>query len=301
MPRDAAAKRWCFTINNYTTAELDTLVDSADNFDYLCFGRERGDNNTPHLQGYVVLKQKLRLANVKALPGFQRSHLEVSRGTPLQASDYCKKEGDYSEFGQLPTGQGRRTDFEELKEWIKIQDERPTDRMLAEEFPSLWGRYRSACISFRELFSAQPQLVTGNLRTWQNNLDVLVNEPADDRTVHFLVDENGNSGKSWLTRHWFSSRPDDVQMFTIAKRDDLAYAVDPDKSLFVFDVPRGGMQFLQYTILEQLKNRVVFSPKYDSRVKILKKNCHVVVFSNEEPDRDKMSRDRYKVTHIRRL
>lgn len=301
MPRDAPAKRWCFTINNYTPVELQTIVDSADNFDYLCFGRERGSNNTPHLQGYAVLKVKLRLANVKVLPGFGRAHLEVSRGTPKQASDYCKKDGDFEEFGSLPTGQGKRSEFDDLKEWLKRRDTRPTDRDMAEEFPSLWGRYRSSCISFRDLFTPHSRLVGGALRGWQAILNEKVAADPNDRDVMFYVDENGNSGKSWLTRYWFSEMPDDIQMLSVGKRDDLAHAIDPTRRLYVFDVPRGGMEYLQYTILEQLKNRVVFSPKYDSRTKILSRVPHVIVFCNEEPDRNKMSRDRYKITHIRRL
>lgn len=302
MPRDAPAKRWCFTLNNYTPAELTAICDSADRFDYLCFGRELGDSGTPHLQGFLCLKEKKRLTQVKQLDGLQRAHFEKSRGTAKQASDYCKKDGDFDEYGELPGAtQGNRTDFDELKEWIKEQEEPPTDRELAEEFPSLWGRYRSACISFRDLFSPQQVLVEGALRGWQQEITTRIEAPADDRKVFFLVDENGNSGKSWLTRYWYSNKPDDMQMLSVGKRDDLAHAVDPTKSLFVFDIPRGGMEYLQYTVLEQLKNRMVFSPKYDSRMKILKKTPHVVVFCNEEPDRNKMSRDRYHVIQIRQL
>lgn len=304
MPRDAPAKQWCFTLNNYTPAELTAIVDSASGFDYLCFGRELGDSGTPHLQGFLCLPQKKRLAQVKQLDGLSRAHFEKRspRSTPAQAAEYCKKEGDYDEYGELPgKKQGQRTDFDEFKEWVKEQPGRPSDRDVAEEFPSLWGRYRSSCISFLDLFSPAPKLVEGNLRGWQSELNDRLAQPANDRDVMFVVDENGNSGKSWFTRYLYTTRPDDMQMLSIGKRDDLAYAIDPTKCIFVFDVPRGGMEYLQYTILEQLKNRIVFSPKYDSRNKILLKTPHVIVFSNEEPDRNKMSRDRFKITHIRQI
>jgi len=103
-----------------------------------------------------------------------------------------------------------------------------------------------------------------------------------------------------LTQYWYSERPDDVQMLRVGKRDDFAYAIDPTKKLFVFDIPRGGMEYLQYTILEQLKDRVIFSPKYNSRTKIIRHKVHVVVFCNEDPDRNKMSRDCYYIINIRR-
>jgi len=296
-PRANACKRWCFTINNYTAAEQQAIVDSVDNFDYIVFGREHGDSGTPHLQGFLCLKVKLRLNNVKALPGFQRAHLEVSRGTPKEASDYCKKDGDFEEYGTLPDGQGRRSEFDTLKEWIKEQDPAPSHRDLAENFPSLWGRYRSAVLSFLELFGRKPTLVDGPLRPWQNALNDIIIQDPDDRKIIFVVDPDGNRGKSWLIRYWFSTR-DDVQRLSVGKRDDLAYAIDESKSLFVFDIPRGQSEYLQYCILEQLKDRMIFSPKYDSRTKILSKTPHVVVFMNEDPDRNKMSRDRYRVMNI---
>ena len=296
-----AAKRWCFTINNWTAPERQAILDAADNFDYLCLGREHGDSGTPHLQGFVILKTKLRLRNVKLLAGFQRAHLEVSRGTPKEASDYCKKDGDYDELGELPAGkQGKRTDFEELKEWIKEQSPAPTRSDVAEAFPSLYGRYRAACIEFIELFGERPTLVDGSLRPWQQQLDGLVSQPADDRKIIFVVDPDGNKGKSWLTRYWFTSRSD-IQRLSIGKRDDLAFAIDVTKKLFVFDIPRGQLEYLQYSILEQLKDQMLFSPKYESTCKILPHKVHVVVFTNEEPDRNKMTADRFRVMHINQL
>jgi len=301
MTRPSSAKHWVFTLNNYTEDDFQTLCDTAENYEYLVFGREVGEQGTPHLQGYVVLKQKLRLANVKALAPFGNAHLEIKRGSPKKAADYCKKDGNFEEYGTFPAEQGKRSDFDELKEWIKAQPERPRDRDVAEQFPHLWGRYRSACVNFLEMFSPRFRLVEGNLRGWQAQLNELVQQPPDDRKVYFYVDENGNSGKSWLCRWWISEDSDNVQMFRIAKRDDLAHAVDPACKLFVFDVPRGGMEYLQYNILEQIKDRAVFSPKYDSKIKLLRHCAHVIVFCNEEPDRNKMSRDRYVVTNIRQL
>lgn len=297
-----AAKRWCFTINNYTAVEQQAILDSADNFDYLILARERGDSGTPHLQGFLILSTKLRLNGVKALPGFRRAHLEAARGTPKQASDYCKKDGDYEEFGTLPAGSGNGAAFEQLKEWIKEQDPSPTRRDLAENFPSLWGRYPNQCESFVELFGKRPTLVGDDtaLRPWQQQLDEIVSSDASDREVIFILDPDGNSGKTWLTQYWFSKR-DDLQMFSIGKRDDIAHAIDPTKRLFVFDIPRGSMEFIQYTILEQLKNRMIFSPKYHSGTKILLHKAHVVVFCNEDPDRTKMTRDRFKVYRLNEM
>lgn len=60
---------------------------------------ETGDNGTHHIQGFVVMKKRTELSRMKKL--LPRAHLEVMRGTPAQAADYCKKDGDFFEDGDL--------------------------------------------------------------------------------------------------------------------------------------------------------------------------------------------------------
>lgn len=83
-------------------------------------GREEApDTGTPHWQGYVAFKKRKMLSTIKKwLP---RAHLEIMRGTPLEAAEYCKKDGDFDEWGTLPPAQGfsggekRKIDWEEAK------------------------------------------------------------------------------------------------------------------------------------------------------------------------------------------
>lgn len=300
------AKRWCFTLNNPTDEEAFNLSVQGESIgsdgtesvaSYLIFGRETGDSGTPHLQGYLVLRSKKRLSFLKEVPGLARAHFEVSRGTPKQASDYCKKDGDFQEYGTLPVGSGTAASFEQLREWVSAQETAPTYKDVWDEFPTLAGRYKSAVMDCIDLFGKRPQLVDGQLRLWQHALNERVSGDADDRRIVFVVNPEGNCGKSWLTRYWMTHR-EGTQFLSVGKRDDLAYSVDVNNDLFVFDIPRGNMVLLQYGFLEMLKNRVVYSPKYTSVTKVLRSTPHVVVFSNEPPDMSKLTGDRYKVIEI---
>ena len=61
------------------------------------------------------------------------------------------------------------------------------------------------------------------------------------------------------------------------------------------------MEYLNYGFLESLKDRMVFSPKYESQMKLLPNKVHVVVLGNEAPDETKMTADRYNYFHAQPL
>lgn len=296
-------KYWCFTLNNYTQLDLEHLHALAPTVDYLVFGEETAPTTgTLHLQGYVCFKTNHRLQSAKAAlspnPGIH-VELKSTNSTHLQASDYCKKDGNFEEFGLLPSQQqGRRTDWDRYKEWITSLGRLPSKRELVAHFPGLFARYRSACYEIARntlppidfIGDEDPRL------GWQLSVCAIIQqEEAHQRRIHFVVDPLGGSGKSWVTRWARTKFPDKVQVFKIGKRDDIAYAIDETKTIFLFDVPRGEMMFLQYSVLESLKDQIIFSPKYESASKELRTCPHVVVFTNEEPDMTKLTDDRYNI------
>ncbi len=74
-------------------------MDPAD-FEYLILGKEVGDEGTHHLQGYCVFKNRKQLSGAKK--HWPRAHLEIKRGTIAEAINYCKKDDDWQEWGNVP-------------------------------------------------------------------------------------------------------------------------------------------------------------------------------------------------------
>lgn len=111
------SKYWCFTINNYTDSELEDVKHLfPSKLSYLIVGLERGEGQrTPHIQGYAEFKTKKRLSAVSTLLG-GRAHIESRGGSAVQASEYCKKDGLFTEFGSISRcDSGRRTDLHQIQ------------------------------------------------------------------------------------------------------------------------------------------------------------------------------------------
>lgn len=50
------------------------------------------------------------------------AHIEEMRGTPVQAWEYCEKEGKFSTYGPKPEGQGKRKDIDMVRDKILNQN-----------------------------------------------------------------------------------------------------------------------------------------------------------------------------------
>ena len=97
-PRQGNPLRYaCFTLNNYTDAEQLQLASRfADLADKWIIGKEVGTSGTPHLQGAVHFRERLR--PITAI-GIKRIHWEKMKGTWAEATKYCAKDGDYTALG----------------------------------------------------------------------------------------------------------------------------------------------------------------------------------------------------------
>jgi hypothetical protein len=159
----SSAKHWCFTLNNYTEDDeqrLRSIGESKEDITYIVFGREVGQEGTKHLQGFVSYTKRRTLAWSRRFIS-TRAHFEKARGSPKQASDYCKKDQDFEEFGEVPQGQGARTDLAKVVQSIK---EGATLAQLAEEHPAAVLRYGSGVqrlrLHYRPVRESPPEIWT---------------------------------------------------------------------------------------------------------------------------------------------
>lgn len=102
------SRNWVFTLNNYTDKDIQDIKE----WDVQCvrYGKEVGENKTPHLQGtslaspassgigMMQFKKKVDFNVVKNL--HPRIHIEKMKGNWQQSLDYCSKESALEGFGE---------------------------------------------------------------------------------------------------------------------------------------------------------------------------------------------------------
>lgn len=231
------------------------------------FGKEIGDEGTPHLQGAVKFKTKQRFTAVKKLFG-DKVHWEKMRKPWKNSVIYCTKEmaGDWSKvYGNIP-------EASRYKPWEK--------RCMEKVYKNpVW-------------------------RAWQQNVIDIVDGEIDPRKIYWFWEPEGNSGKSYLTKWLFMNYRCIVGG---GKKADVFNQVlkhyeansEADIQLILLDIPRSAQKYCSYAAVEELKNGFVNASKYEGGV--FSFNCpHVIVFANEEPAYEEMSMDRWHVKRLRK-
>lgn len=95
-----SARKWCFTSFN---TEININKDLVQ---YYVVGREKCPNTgRQHLQGFVYMKKKARMNTVKQAINDRSAHMELARGTIADNRNYCTKDGDFEEHGEVPAEQ----------------------------------------------------------------------------------------------------------------------------------------------------------------------------------------------------
>lgn len=186
-----SAKHWVFTLNNYTDQEFANLKNEQERVKYFVMGREVGASGTPHLQGFISFNKRETARSVKSIVG-SRAHVEIAKGTPEQAATYCKKDGDFFEYGTVPVGRGKRSDLDVIFERVKAGATRDEIR---DEFFKTYARY----------YRAIDALISDcqSLRDWQTEVIVYWGKTGTGKTrqvfeFHDRADIYIHPGDHWF-------------------------------------------------------------------------------------------------------
>lgn len=283
------SRRWCFTLNNFVPDNEDTL--KAIPHVYLVYGKETGESGTPHLQGFIIFKSNKRLAGLTKII---QAHWSIARTDSVSCSNYCKKDGEFHESGELPSNGGKRSDLESFKDAIK---EGTFDRaMLLEEHSDVIAKYPRFVSEYTRLHLPSPTIECHPFCDWQARLNSILKLAPDDRSVVFVVDPVGNQGKSWFAKYFCSLHPSAVYMRP-GKHADMAFALPDQLRVLFLDCTRKQVEYMPYTFMEELKDGLVMCSKYESCIKKYAA-VHVVCLMNQMPDTTALSADRYNIIEI---
>jgi hypothetical protein len=254
-------RRFCFTLNNWTEEEHTALVSfGKKRCKYWIIGKEIGEKNgVPHLQGYMEMNgdKKIRFSALKKI--CRRMNFRECDGDKESNVVYCSKDKEFIEW--------ERERVLTLKEQLEKE-------LLSEYDGVIW-------------------------KEWQQKIIEAVKEAPDARTVNWYWEPKGNVGKSYLY-NYLSVKYNCIICDGTKENifNQCLKMIEDEKKrpeIIILNIPRNG--YVNYRVLEQLKDRVIYSGKYEGGKVVLPK-LHLYVFGNEGPEYDQLSEDRWNVQYI---
>lgn len=137
------------------------------------------------------------------------------------------------------------------------------------------------------------------LYKWQEEIIKIINEPVDERKIYWYWESEGCTGKSTLAKHIVLN----YQALVVGgKGNDIKFAVaeyvkTKDVEVVIYDIPRTIGNTVSYSSIEEIKNGLMFSNKYESG-QVVFNSPHIIVFSNSPPNTDNLSKDRWVVRNV---
>lgn len=280
---------YCYTVNNYSDEEVSKI--KSLNARYHVIGFERGENGTPHLQGFIYFENPRAFSGVKKL--LPRAHIEAMRGTPPQASAYCRKDNEFWEIGECPN------EANSVNLWSQVAEDIASGMSwenLLDKYPEYAIKYSGGFRSYYETKRPRHKYnLPSELYKWQAQLiDLVTNHQPDARSIIWIYDELGNSGKSSFSNHMMSNH--NFKVFGNGKTADIALAWNGEN--VIFDYSRSQAEHLNYQVIEDIKNGRIFSGKYQSTTKFYA-SPHVICLANFLPNVEKLSKDRWQIYEMR--
>lgn len=141
-----------------------------------------------------------------------------------------------------------------------------------------------------------PQVRTVQPKGWQK--DLIDQIPTFlTRKIYWFWEPLGNKGKSEIVKWLVIHRKAMVMSGKGADIKNVIIKMKVKPTMVILDIPRSSQGCVSYTALEEVSNGIFFSGKYEGGMCVFDAPI-MLVFANEEPNKDKMSQDRWEVRDL---
>lgn len=294
-------------------------IDNAFVITYLCCQQEQcPETGHLHYQGYFQLAKNTKTTYNKIQKQFaflQGAHFKNANGSDQQNYEYCSKKdtaipNTFFEFGHRRTfDESKFTKGNQENKYCGMKQD-VHDGMSLIDFIEKYswtcsknGAKLESVSNLRAYYDLyKPSLEYsilkdyGSFLLYQKRLIDLIEQKPDNRKIIWVYDPLGNKGKTVLCKHLCCNN--NFLRLTNGKTNDISYVWKGQH--IVFDFSRSQEEVINYGVLEDLKNGMITSYKYESCVKHYEVP-HVLVMSNFLPNVKKMSLDRWLIYQINDL
>ncbi len=144
------------------------------------------------------------------------------------------------------------------------------------------------------------QYETVKWHKWQQQVLKTISASPDARAINWLYEGIGNIGKSFLAKYIvlrYNAIIADGKKDNVFNQIKTAMDAGIEPKIIILDIPRHNIDYVNYGAIEQIKNGMIYSGKYEGGICIFE-IPHVVIFANTPPNINKLSLDRWNIINI---
>lgn len=145
-------------------------------------------------------------------------------------------------------------------------------------------------------------LAKEDLEVWETDILDIIHQKPDKRTINWFWEENGGIGKTEFCKYLVMTEQD--VLYVNGKSNDMKYAISKfvekhnrGPKVLCCDFPRDYEKYVSYIGIEELKNGIFFSGKYESGMVVFN-TPHILCFANFPPQMFRLSQDRWNIVHL---
>lgn len=258
-----------------------------------------GIRPNPHCHAVLVTKKKIKFDLLKeqwkSITKIKIGDIQSCKNIKHEVKYVCKEDS-------LPINYKFDWDMLSLNALAYIYAQK-TEVLMPDSYPYVrmmpWQQRQFAALFYkfseeRKVLPLLEKFANCCLKVWQEKVwRMMKYKTQSDRQITWIVDQKGNSGKSFLANFLAAEMGAFKMKGDLLQMKDFAFKYQCE-DVVVFDYPREQKESVNYSILEHLKDGYIFSSKYESHIKHFEmKNVQVLCLSNFIPEVKKLSLDRW--------